>query len=560
MKIAKFSKDRKTIMCLVFFSVLANGLFSFAHGDQELDQDDIQVVLKAITSKPRMAWIDAGTIAAMHYNFDPKTGNMIVTAEEVKFDKGRFRWEINIKSYESPKASKKQAVDVEWNTNRIFVWDGTTYSLYFKSGKQAILSDGAGNTQYAVNGPLTAGIVPWGHGIYTLDKLKTAVTSVKVDKQSHLLMSIGCGKDCTIYLEMDPKKDLAVISQIIERPGKSRIIKKYTDYTNISNFWIPSTIMIESYDLSDSKESLITSDYWDFSSVDLTPCSDDQFKADYNDNTYVEYRTSEKQALSYRHKSGRNTKSLLQKKLNKVKQSSSKTHNCATLAIEHAAGRLGKSFQEDELGSLISGPKKETSLYQLHNFTQANNLNSIPITGDIKSIASIKNCQVILHLSEANHYVVLDHLDNKYVWLVDLDSDKFYYRTSLSQFALEWKNRTALLISKEPLDIPDGCTVISENELHKIKGSAEGFGTYSCTDLIQEYDIQFCSQFSGMCLGTYVIWFNRCGCELNSEGGFCVGDKLAANVYTVCIEDPYIPGSCTYTGDWFVGNYIHACK
>ena len=77
-----------------------------------------------------------------------------------------------------------------------------------------------------------------------------------------------------------------------------------------------------------------------------TETKEAKLKADYDDNTYVEYRTSAKKALSYRHKSGRNTKSLLQKKLSNIKEGSKKTHNCATLAIEYAAGRLGKSFQE----------------------------------------------------------------------------------------------------------------------------------------------------------------------------------------------------------------------
>ena len=561
MKIYKFSEGRKTmILRLVSLSLLATGLFSLAYGDQELNQQEIETTLEAITSKPRQGWIDSGTIAALHYKLDTETGNMLLTAEEVKIDKGKFRWEINVESHETPNAGKKLSIDIELNSSRIFVWDGETYSLYFKSGKQAILSDGAGNTPFTVNGPLTAGIVPWGHGIYTLENLKASVTSAKVDLQGYLLMSIVCGEGCSIHIEMDPKKDLAVISQVIEHPGKSRIVKKYTNYANISNSWIPSTVSIESYDLSDSKETLITSEFWDFSLADLTPCTEDQLKADYDDNTFVEYRTSAKQAFSYFHKSDLDTESLLQKKLNNLKQPSTKPSNCATLAIEYAAGRLGKSFQADELSSLVSGPEKETSLYQMHNLIQAGDLNSAAVRGDIERIASIKNCQIILHLSEAKHYVVLDHIDDKYVWLIDLDSDKFYYRTSFAQFALEWKDRTALLISKEPLNVPVGCTVIPEADLHEIKGSAGDFGTYLCTDLIQEYAWQNCSQVGGLCLGTYIIWYNRYGCEFSSEGGFCSGDKLAASVYTQCIEDPYIPGSCTVTGDWFVGSYIRACK
>ena len=49
------------------------------------------------------------------------------TAEEVKIDNGKFRWEINVESHETPNLGKKRKINVKLNLSRIFVWDGETY-------------------------------------------------------------------------------------------------------------------------------------------------------------------------------------------------------------------------------------------------------------------------------------------------------------------------------------------------------------------------------------------------------------------------------------------------
>ena len=106
-----------------------------------------------------------------------------------------------------------------------------------------------------------------------------------------------------------------------------------------------------------------------------------------------------------------------------------------------------------------------------------------------------------------------------------------------------------------------GSSRIDEDRQRTILGSdGAGFGTYSCTDLIQEYNVQFCSEMVlGTCGGTYEMWYTRYGCELDEAGGYCTGTGIVGSVYSYCIEDPLNPGECTTTGDYY-SRYIRACQ
>ncbi|MBA7717007.1 hypothetical protein ES703_126094 [subsurface metagenome] len=165
---------------------------------------------------------------------------------------------------------------------------------------------------------------------------------------------------------------------------------------------------------------------------------------------------------------------------------------------------------------------------------------------------------MILHLPGPNHFVVLEYVNDEHVWVIDLDSSKFFYRTKLDLFDLDWSEGTALLISNEPLTGLEGNVIgLADDRLHEIIG---GFPNYSCTDLIQTYNVIFCSEMiGGLCGSWYFTFYNRYGCEEDPNGGSCTGDDLVGNVSSMCIEDAYNPGECIITGDWY-SQYIRACK
>lgn len=545
----------KTIK-IISLCILSIVFCSSANAAQEFSEQQKRLLFTTLTTQPRDTWIPTGTIAATHHHFDQIEDEMIVTNETVKYDGNRFRWEVETESFEQGTVSQQRKRDIELNSSRVFIWDGTKYILYFRSGKHAIASEVGNEMPTNVNGPLKAGIIPWGNGIYTFEKLLESVTSVEMDDKGHILMVIASDQEITITIKLDPTKNFAAISQIIDFNGQSRILNRYNDYTKVFDVWVPSNILLERYYTSTGTAELISYDYWSIASINLTPCTDNDLIADYDDNTHVEFRTRNNRAMFYHHKVGRNTENILQHRLNVASQGKRSDRNCATAAIRYAASRLNKQIAEEDYKDLVTGTKKETSLYKLKNFATEQGLHCLAVKGDIETLAGLKDCQVIIHIPKPSHYVVLDHIDEKNVWLVDLRSDKFYYRVKRSRFDLEWSGRTALIVSNEAISIPAECTAIAENRLQQIKGSATGF---SCTDLIQEYFVFLCTKINYVCSGNYTIYYNRYGCQADSSSNTCSGDKLARNVFAMCINDPSNPGNCTLTGEWY-SRYMHACQ
>jgi ABC-type bacteriocin/lantibiotic exporter with double-glycine peptidase domain len=154
----------------------------------------------------------------------------------------------------------------------------------------------------------------------------------------------------------------------------------------------------------------------------------------------------------YRYYSEVDTDSLLEKKLENASTEETQSRNCATVAMKHISERLGKSVTDQELASLVSEPNKSTNLYALRQFARGLGLHCRAVKTNIRALKNLKNCQAILHLSRANHYVVFEYIDDKYVWVIDLDSNKFFYRTRLKDFGRNWNTGTALLVSDKPLD------------------------------------------------------------------------------------------------------------
>jgi hypothetical protein len=154
--------------------------------------------------------------------------------------------------------------------------------------------------------------------------------------------------------------------------------------------------------------------------------------------------------------------------------------------------------------------------------------------------------------------VVFEYIDDKYVWVIDLDSNKFFYRTKLKDFGRVWSAGTALLISDKPLDADPNNTPISDSELQKITGSTiDILRDFSCTNLLQEAKWLWCPfPIGGLCGGRYYEWAERWGCEPGPEGSICTSeDDIVGNYSIACIGVL----SCTVTGN-LEPQYIRACQ
>jgi len=479
----------------------------------------------------------------------------------VRFDGDRFYWEINVDSRtDSVKPGKGIAgnfmtkqFNLDWNARRIFTWDGEKYITYFLPGNHAIV-DTTGSTPHVVNGPLTAGIIPWGYGYYAYENL-SATNSSAVEKriggrtQIHLTLDNTDGSQMVFV--MDPQKDYAVTSCLISGYGDVVISKQYSNYQSIVGDWVPTTILLERYEAGTNR--LLARDLWDITTIDGNVPQADSFKVEYEPDALIEYASLiTSKPVMYDYSELVDIEQLLVDKLAFAANEGIQPQNCATAALKYTVSQLGKDVTDQELAQLVTEPNNATSLYSMKQFVQQLGLYCRAVKTDIQTLKSLDNCEAILHIPGKKHFVVLEAIDDKYVWTIDLTSNKFYYRTDINFFGMDWTEGIALLISSGPItgefiEIDDG------GELQTIIGAAG----YSCTRLLQTYNVIFCDYVGGLCGGMYQEYYTRYGCE-SAESGSCRGSRMLRYKESPCIVDPYFPEACTVTGEWTC-YYMRAC-
>jgi hypothetical protein len=478
----------------------------------------------------------------------------------IRFDGERFYWEINVQSRtDSIKPDKDlednfmtRQFDMGWNAKRIFAWDGEKYTTYFLPGNHAVV-DSTGITPHVVNGPLTAGFIPWGYGHYSYESLADAnscVTEKDVDGQTQIHLTLNNSDGSEMVFTLDPGKNYAVMSCSITKPRNLIIAKQYSDYQLVSGNWEPTTILIEQYEPASKK--LLASDLWHFTRISGDIPSRNSFDVEYENDALVEYRSAvTDRPLMYRHSPLANTDLLLAERLTFAASEGAQPQNCATIAMKYVASQLGREVTDQELAQLVSEPNETTSLYAMKQFAESRGFYCRAVKTDIKTLKGLNGCQVILHIPGKNHFVVLAGIDSDYVWCIDLANDKFFYRTDVDFFGMDWTEGTALLVSNHP--IQGNFTEIDEDQLNSIIGAAG----YACTRLIQTYNVIYCEDVLGECMGMYQVYYTRYGCEA-APSGSCTGSRMLRCAESPCIVDPYDPLACTVTGEWTC-YYMKAC-
>ena len=358
-------KAKKLILIIVLLSTISTAAF----GDGVLDRTEILQIFETLTAQPRKTWIPTGTIEATHLAYNASSGYITDSNVVVKYDGDKFYWEININSHTretEPQGLSRDGFNLNSNIRRVFTWDGQRYTMYFRPGNHAIVTESPSDMPVRVNGPLTAGIVPWGYGIYTLEELSIAESSADVDDQDqiHLTLNKTNMPEIVFVFDADPVKNYPVLSCSINNPGRSSIVKTYGDYELISGIWIPTTIFIERYDSSKQTPELLTQDYWDVNYISVTVPQTDSFDVEYETGTLVEYYLPiTDEPLSYQHSNEVDGDLLLQNRLAIAAASDTQTQNCATVAMKYAAGQLGMDVTDQQLAKLIQEPNEGTSLY-----------------------------------------------------------------------------------------------------------------------------------------------------------------------------------------------------
>src|SRR4030042_1003064 len=593
-----------TILCL--FSVSGIAL-----GDRQLEKAEILQILQKLTSQPKKTWISAGTIQATHEEYKaPETinpyeinsqinqaiqeyqnnPNKLELTEElqkmkldaipfnvryrlsneytmnssvvVKYDGERFNWEISVNSRTD---SVKPGPDLEgnymtndfnlaWNTERIFVWDGQKYTVYSLSGNSATV-DTTDSVPHAVNGPLTAGLIPWGYGLYTYKNLSAATSSATemyIDGQTQIHLTLSNSDGSEMLFVLDAGRNYAVISHSTD--GLDKVIsRKYDNYRLVSGAQVPMTIYIEQYDAFTNR--LLSTDFWNFTSISGNIPSGGEFSVDHEPDALIEYysNVTSKPAMYYQSYTV-DSEQLLTERLDYPASESVPAQNCATAALKYAVSQFGRDLTYRQLAQMVDRSGGATSLDAMMDFAQRSGLYCRAVRTDVQTLKGLSGCQVILHFPKKKHFIALEGIDNEYAWSVDLSKDKFYYRTDLNFLDMDWTEGTALLISDRPIQLQGNTTEIADSQLSNIIG---GSG-YTCTKLLQTYNVIFCSNpMPGCCTGYYGVYMTRYGCE-SAESGSCVTERMVRSAETFCIVDPYNPFSCYVTCEWTF-YYMRAC-
>ena len=187
----------------------------------------------------------------------------------------------------------------------------------------------------------------------------------------------------------------------------------------------------------------------------------------------------------------------------------------------------------------------------MKNFAKRLGLYCRAVRTDIQTLKNLGGCQAVLHIPSKDHFVALGDIDGQYVWSIDLANDNFCYRSDINFFDMDWTGGVALLISNSP--ITGALSDISDAELRTITGQSG----YTCTELLQEDDVVYCTDFGGECWGYYVYYPTRYGCE-SATSGMCIEDTFLMSAENACSPDIYDPSDCEY-GEW-VFNYMRACS
>jgi len=587
-------------------------LSSSVLADRELEESEIISIFRKLTQQPKDTWLPACTIEATHERYKaPKitdeqeiqkqisreieehmaNPDKIVTSPELqkqmldaipfnvrydlsneytmksfvvlKYDGENFYWDIDVESrsdsvtvpVELEGNPMTEEFNLQWNKRRVFAWDGNKYTLYNRPVNNAMV-DAVGSMPRGVNGPLTAGIIPWGYGYLTFDDLmntKCSAVEEIANGQTGIRLTLNISENLKMDVTLDPEKDYAVLSSVITQRNKIEI-RQFSGYQLVSDVWVPTVIMIEERDVVTN--NLLSGDYWYFTSINGDVPGQESFDVEYEHDALISYKfDSAKKSLLYRHSIMTNTELLLAESLAYAASDGIRSQNCATSALQFAAFRLGKDIQGPQLDKLVGEPNQTTSLYAMKQFAENLGFYCQVIKTDIQALRNLKDCQVILHIPGKNHFILLDYIDEKYVWIINLTDLKFYYRTDINFFGMDWTEGTALLISEQPVSLQQDAAEIPDAQQQNIIGGYEGF---QCIYPIQSFGYVVCMYNMELneCYGYYQIYLPCWGCWYGT--GSCSYDYLVRMVQSECLYNPIKPYYCDITYVW-EADYMLAC-
>ncbi len=240
----------------------------------------------------------------------------------VKYDNGQFYWEIQVNSRQDsvqPSATlagnnMTEQFNLAWNQRRVFTWDGQEYTAYSASGNQAMV-DAAGKLPHVITGPLTAGLIPWGFGRFSVEALAAAQIAAQRNADGTIDMTIVRDDGSSAHLTLNPAQGYAVTKATRTSAGGATVTYTCSGYRQVAGNWVPSSVTIERQS-SSFNDRLPTSEQWTFTSVSATAPTPDAFRVSLAPNALVEYSSPVATASAvYIQSNTMDTRSLLVQRL-----------------------------------------------------------------------------------------------------------------------------------------------------------------------------------------------------------------------------------------------------
>jgi hypothetical protein len=353
------------------------------------------------------------------------------------------------------------------------------------------------------------------------------------------------------HFTLDPAKNYALKNYLMEKPDGSTVSRQYSDYILIAGNWVPKNILIEQFDAGSDKPK--ARDMWDMTSInDAVPQADDFNVAFEADAVIEHFGSGGAKSAIYRQSNSIDTKRLLRKRLEIAESGTTSVRNCATVATGYVASEFGVTIPDADLALMVNQAAGTSNMSDIKFFLQGSGFYCRTVKTNIDTLKNLNSCKAILYFPGKKHFVVVDHVDDRYIWTIDLSSGKFYDRTEISFFDMDWTDGTALLVSKQP--IQGDFNEISSDQTVNIVGG----GGYSCTRLFQIQNTIPCSQDANSCGGKQYEYSTRYGCEA-ADSGSCSSTRMLKFMTSPCAQNTEYPEFCDATGPW-TSYFMMACR
>ncbi len=511
------------------------------------------------------AFLQAKFLEAVPFNvrYDYQNDSTTITTEHIKVRGKKFYRETCIDSHtDSVTPTRVQAENhlinrwsLETNKRRVYSYDGKRDTKYIKSANFALVEDSLDVPERP--NALRAGLIPWGTGMFSPEAILRSAPSASTQwMDGRELIHLEFHHElASVAATLDPEKSLATLDCTITKDNGEMVSNFYlSDYTHVGDQWIPAHILVEEHIAENGQHRLLKSDQWQFELLESSRLEAKEFTPKYQDDALINYVSPlAPKPLQYRYRRDVDTDKLLSQRLFTL--GDNRPQNCASVAIEYIAQKLGKSLTVPP--SILIDYAGTSTLYDMQQYLNNQGLFAKAIETTTDALSSYEDCFTIVYLPNINHYLLIEHVDEQKVWALDLTSDNFYMSYPRDSFQKEWRDGIALLVS-------DHHIATSERAISSFKSKTiSGGDGLQCTEMVQAYSQVLCPQTeSGLCYGYREIYFPYKTCAA-APFGECQNNLLVLDrVRNYCKGSAMIPEICNLEAemyfflDWACWGYL----